>query len=287
MSALALPVLSKSRETIASQNLGFGREESTFRRLRLHSSTKEVEELLQPSITPRAQSVPAEQPTNSGEQQIDSVQQSGNAGQSTLLPTSVTSKGVGHDSSLEQLVVPELSRHFTPTQALPGSREKIQILRERYMNRLPLFHEDDRNDFRGFNLQEITRGRGNGRTEVADRLQLSGDAAKIEQRARKALAKKLRGIRSSLSGELTQEAMVESNRAKSTLSPLSSAKTRDLPPAETPRNTSIQEPTQVQRMFAMLQESVAKGHITASVLHDFKAQHPQLSSDNLINHACA
>lgn len=32
---------------------------------------------------------------------------------------------------------------FRPTSYYPGSDEKIAIMRERYLNRLPLFHPDD------------------------------------------------------------------------------------------------------------------------------------------------
>lgn len=41
---------------------------------------------------------------------------------------------------------------FMATDAMPGSDEKVEILRKRAELGQPLFHENDRVDFRGFGL---------------------------------------------------------------------------------------------------------------------------------------
>lgn len=41
---------------------------------------------------------------------------------------------------------------FQATDAVPGSREKVEILKKRVALRLPLFHPNDRVDFNGMGI---------------------------------------------------------------------------------------------------------------------------------------
>jgi hypothetical protein len=51
----------------------------------------------------------------------------------------------GHDEDF----VPNAGADFIPTDAIPGSMEKIEALRQRIVNGMPLWHGKDRNDFIG------------------------------------------------------------------------------------------------------------------------------------------
>ena len=51
----------------------------------------------------------------------------------------------GHDEDF----APENSEDFRPTEAPAGSRDKIDILRQRVEKGLPLWHESDRADYSG------------------------------------------------------------------------------------------------------------------------------------------
>lgn len=51
----------------------------------------------------------------------------------------------GHDEEF----VPSEGEDFVPTDAPAGSREKIDVLAERIMRGLPLWHPMDRNDYSG------------------------------------------------------------------------------------------------------------------------------------------
>lgn len=51
----------------------------------------------------------------------------------------------GHDEDF----FPEEGDTFIPTDAPAGSRTKIEILAERVMRGLPLWHPEDRNDYAG------------------------------------------------------------------------------------------------------------------------------------------
>jgi hypothetical protein len=51
----------------------------------------------------------------------------------------------GHDENY----MPTVSSEFDPTDAAPGSQEKIQLLRHRIANGLPLWHAADRSDYAG------------------------------------------------------------------------------------------------------------------------------------------
>jgi len=45
---------------------------------------------------------------------------------------------------------PDPSNYFAPTDALPGSQEKVEILRKRAEQGMPLWHPSDRVDFSGW-----------------------------------------------------------------------------------------------------------------------------------------
>ncbi|MFV1966452.1 MAG: hypothetical protein ACC628_13595 [Pirellulaceae bacterium] len=49
----------------------------------------------------------------------------------------------GHDENF----LPSLSDEFTPTDAAPGSDQKIDLLRQRIAMGLPLWHDEDRGDY--------------------------------------------------------------------------------------------------------------------------------------------
>ena len=51
----------------------------------------------------------------------------------------------GHDEDFD----PQEGEGFEPTNAPAGSRQKIETLRYRVENGLPLWHEDDRVDYSG------------------------------------------------------------------------------------------------------------------------------------------
>lgn len=51
----------------------------------------------------------------------------------------------GHDEDF----APEASDSFSPTDAPAGSAEKIEVLRRRVEQGLPLWHNSDRSDFTG------------------------------------------------------------------------------------------------------------------------------------------
>ena len=51
----------------------------------------------------------------------------------------------GHDENF----IPKTSGGFDPTDAAPGSDEKIKLLRQRIAMGLPLWHEADRRDYAG------------------------------------------------------------------------------------------------------------------------------------------
>ena len=51
----------------------------------------------------------------------------------------------GHDEDF----VPHESNEFTSTDAPAGSEAKIEILRRRVMEGMPLWHEEDRQDYSG------------------------------------------------------------------------------------------------------------------------------------------
>jgi hypothetical protein len=51
----------------------------------------------------------------------------------------------GHDENF----VPNLADSFQPTDAAPGSDEKIKLLRDRIAQGVPLWHEGDRRDYAG------------------------------------------------------------------------------------------------------------------------------------------
>ncbi len=60
----------------------------------------------------------------------------------------------GHDEDF----VPEYTDEFSGTEAPAGSREKIEVLAERVMRGLPLWHDEDRSDYSG--LTGAIRPRG-------------------------------------------------------------------------------------------------------------------------------
>ena len=45
---------------------------------------------------------------------------------------------------------PDLANHFEPTDAIPGSPAKIEVLRQRAARGQPLFHSQDRLNYNGF-----------------------------------------------------------------------------------------------------------------------------------------
>ena len=51
----------------------------------------------------------------------------------------------GHDENF----LPNGSGEFVPTDAAPGSHEKIRLLRKRIARGLPLWHDEDRADYAG------------------------------------------------------------------------------------------------------------------------------------------
>jgi hypothetical protein len=51
----------------------------------------------------------------------------------------------GHD----EFFAPHPTRSFIPTTAAPGSTEKLNLLRERVLKGLPLWHDEDRRDYGG------------------------------------------------------------------------------------------------------------------------------------------
>lgn len=51
----------------------------------------------------------------------------------------------GHDEDF----APEASEDFAPTEAPAGSDEKIEMLRRRVEMGVPLWHQEDRNDYSG------------------------------------------------------------------------------------------------------------------------------------------
>ena len=51
----------------------------------------------------------------------------------------------GHDEDF----APEVSDGYRATEAPAGSREKLDILAERIMRGVPLWHPDDRHDYSG------------------------------------------------------------------------------------------------------------------------------------------
>ena len=51
----------------------------------------------------------------------------------------------GHDEDFAPIETDD----FVPTGAAPGTREKIELLRERIAMGLPLWHQEDRRDYRG------------------------------------------------------------------------------------------------------------------------------------------
>jgi hypothetical protein len=51
----------------------------------------------------------------------------------------------GHDENF----FPQATRAFVPTDAAPGSNEKIELLRARISMGLPLWHDEDRVDYAG------------------------------------------------------------------------------------------------------------------------------------------
>ncbi len=51
----------------------------------------------------------------------------------------------GHDEDF----APEESDEYNPTEAPAGSREKLDVLAERIMRGVPLWHPDDRHDYSG------------------------------------------------------------------------------------------------------------------------------------------
>jgi hypothetical protein len=51
----------------------------------------------------------------------------------------------GHDENF----VPVVGGDFSPTDAAPGSNEKIELLRQRIAKGAPLWHKEDRNDYVG------------------------------------------------------------------------------------------------------------------------------------------
>ena len=52
---------------------------------------------------------------------------------------------------------PDAKTWYDPTQAPPGSPEKIEVLRQRAERGLPLWHQDDRRDFTGWHIPVIPR----------------------------------------------------------------------------------------------------------------------------------
>ena len=51
----------------------------------------------------------------------------------------------GHDEDF----APETSDGFAPTEAPAGSKEKLEVLAERIMRGVPLWHPEDRHDYSG------------------------------------------------------------------------------------------------------------------------------------------
>jgi hypothetical protein len=51
----------------------------------------------------------------------------------------------GHDENF----LPNSSGDFRPTDAAPGSNEKIELLRKRIAMGVPLWHQEDRHDYAG------------------------------------------------------------------------------------------------------------------------------------------
>jgi hypothetical protein len=55
-------------------------------------------------------------------------------------------EAISHDGHDENFL-PSPSEAFTPTDAAPGSNEKIELLRMRIAMGLPLWHQEDRGDY--------------------------------------------------------------------------------------------------------------------------------------------
>jgi len=51
----------------------------------------------------------------------------------------------GHDEDF----IPAFTDDFVPTEAPAGSKEKIEVLAERVLQGLPLWHDEDRSDYSG------------------------------------------------------------------------------------------------------------------------------------------
>jgi hypothetical protein len=57
-------------------------------------------------------------------------------------------EAINHDGHDENFF-PKTSQEFSPSDAAPGSDEKIELLRQRIAMGLPLWHEKDRGDYAG------------------------------------------------------------------------------------------------------------------------------------------
>ncbi len=65
----------------------------------------------------------------------------------------------GHD---EDFIPADESPEFRRTDAPAGSKAKIDMLAERVMRGLPLWHNEDRNDYSGLTSGGMTKGGLNG-----------------------------------------------------------------------------------------------------------------------------
>jgi hypothetical protein len=57
-------------------------------------------------------------------------------------------EAINHDGHDENFL-PNPSDDFVPTDAAPGSDEKIELLRKRITMGVPLWHQEDRGDYAG------------------------------------------------------------------------------------------------------------------------------------------